>query len=286
METGLNPKKRVFILILIMVLLVVSTTIVSVGILYKTAIREERTRLSEIAQSQARLVEAVASFDKIYSNDFPSGARQATLSQIREAHSNYVGFGVTGEFTLAEKENGKIVFLLNHRHHDHNNPKPVPWDSDFAEPMRLALSGKSGVIIGLDYRGEKVIAAHEPVDVLNLGIVAKIDLSEVRTPFIRAALVTGVFSGILIVLGVSIFFKVTNPIIFKLHRTVEKLQRALKEVKALRGILPICSFCKKIRDDSGYWNQVEVYVKEHSDADFSHSVCPDCMKKHYPEYAE
>lgn len=65
---------------------------------------------------------------------------------------------------------------------------------------------------------------------------------------------------------------------------IEKLEKAFSEIKRLRGILPICSFCKKIRDDKGYWNQVEVYVKEHSEADFSHSLCPDCAKNHYPEY--
>ncbi|MBA3029654.1 MAG: hypothetical protein FP816_12735, partial [Desulfobacteraceae bacterium] len=51
-------------------------------------------------------------------------------------------------------------------------------------------------------------------------------------------------------------------------------------------ILPICSFCKKIRDDKGYWEQVEVYVGDHSHADFSHSICPDCMRINYPEYNE
>lgn len=60
------------------------------------------------------------------------------------------------------------------------------------------------------------------------------------------------------------------------------LQKTLEEVKILRGILPICSFCKKIRNDKGYWEQVEIYVRKHSDAEFSHSICPDCMDEHYP----
>ena len=66
----------------------------------------------------------------------------------------------------------------------------------------------------------------------------------------------------------------------------EKLKKALDEVKTLKGIFPICSFCKKIRDDKGFWNQVEVYIKEHSEADFSHSICPKCAKKHYPEFVK
>ncbi|HDR05689.1 MAG TPA: hypothetical protein ENN84_10670 [Candidatus Marinimicrobia bacterium] len=62
------------------------------------------------------------------------------------------------------------------------------------------------------------------------------------------------------------------------------LLQALEKVKRLRGLLPICASCKKIRDDKGYWQQIEVYIKDHSDADFSHGICPDCMKKLYPEY--
>lgn len=64
---------------------------------------------------------------------------------------------------------------------------------------------------------------------------------------------------------------------------ITDLQSALEEIKTLRGIIPICSFCKMIRDDQGFWNKVEVYVKEHSEAVFSHSLCPKCTHKHYPE---
>lgn len=63
---------------------------------------------------------------------------------------------------------------------------------------------------------------------------------------------------------------------------IAKLERALDEVDALRGIIPICSFCKKIRDDQGFWNRVEKYIEEKSGAEFSHGICPDCLKEHYP----
>ena len=67
---------------------------------------------------------------------------------------------------------------------------------------------------------------------------------------------------------------------------IEDLRRALEEIKTLRGILPICSNCKKIRDDQGYWQQVEVYVHDHTDAQFSHGICPDCIRKLYPDMVE
>lgn len=68
----------------------------------------------------------------------------------------------------------------------------------------------------------------------------------------------------------------------RIQQQVEELQVALDQINTLHGILPICSFCKKIRNDTGYWEQVEVYIRNHSEADFSHSICPECMEKYYP----
>ena len=65
---------------------------------------------------------------------------------------------------------------------------------------------------------------------------------------------------------------------------IRTLREALHSVKTLSGLLPICANCKKIRDDRGYWHQVEVYIHDHSEADFSHSLCPECAKKLYPEF--
>jgi len=67
---------------------------------------------------------------------------------------------------------------------------------------------------------------------------------------------------------------------------IAQLLRALDEVETLRGLLPICANCKNIRDDKGYWNTVEEYFTKHSSVDFSHTVCPACMKKLYPELWE
>jgi hypothetical protein len=64
---------------------------------------------------------------------------------------------------------------------------------------------------------------------------------------------------------------------------IRELQEALTMVKLLSGLLPICASCKKIRDDKGYWTQIESYIRDHSEAEFSHGICPDCMKKLYPD---
>ena len=63
---------------------------------------------------------------------------------------------------------------------------------------------------------------------------------------------------------------------------IRELEEALAKIHTLRGLLPICSSCKSIRDDNGYWNQLETFIRDHSDAEFSHSVCPTCFKRLYP----
>jgi len=66
---------------------------------------------------------------------------------------------------------------------------------------------------------------------------------------------------------------------------IQELTDALQRVKTLSGLLPICASCKKIRDDRGYWQGVEVYIRDHSEAEFSHSICPECIAKQFPEVA-
>jgi len=257
---GVYKKSLYLMLIMASISLIVLGS--SITILYNTGFQEQRQRLIETAKSRARLIEAVARFDQINTG---SGSFEATLSQIREAHKQFEGFGDTGEFTLAKLENNQIVFLLSHRHHDLNNPHPVPFGSEEAEPMRRALQGKSGSLVGLDYRGETVLAAYEPIKELNLGVVAKIDMKEIQAPFFRAS---GIASGIailLIIIGSWIFQRITKPIVATMNN--------------INGILPICAWCSnQIRDDDGEWVKLEKYIEGRTDTNFSHGICPNCAE--------
>ncbi|MBF0112506.1 MAG: hypothetical protein HQK74_07215 [Desulfamplus sp.] len=71
---------------------------------------------------------------------------------------------------------------------------------------------------------------------------------------------------------------------FEIEEKNRALEKAYSEIKTLSGIIPICMHCKEVRDDQGYWNRLEEYIAKHSAAQFSHGICPDCMKKHYSEY--
>ncbi len=69
-------------------------------------------------------------------------------------------------------------------------------------------------------------------------------------------------------------------------KLVAELRQALEHVKTLRGLLPICAWCKKIRNDKGYWEEVEEYIQRHTEADFSHGICPDCAEKYYKKFMD
>ena len=97
-----------------------------------------------------------------------------------------------------------------------------------------------------------------------------------------------VYSGPITIFGKKLLYSIIHDITERKKIEAEKkelidnLEKAVREIKTLQGIVPICSFCKKIRDDKGYWEQVDVYVQKQTHADFSHGICPDCARKYYP----
>jgi|GEM_PF-2421897 len=226
---------RVITLVFIFISITMIISGFTLWLLYETAFEESRHRLVEIAKSRARLIESVAQFDlKHYKEGgSTSSVRDGTLQQIKNAHKKFHGFGTTGEFTLAERVGNYIQFVLSHRHSIKPLPEKVLFQSNLAEPMRRALSRRSGTIVGLDYRGVTVLAAYEPVAILNMGIVAKIDLSEIRKPFIQSAFIVVVFGMILILLGSILFFRITNPLLRNLWEREAFISSIVNDLPAL-----------------------------------------------------
>ena len=106
-------------------------------------------------------------------------------------------------------------------------------------------------------------------------------------------ILTGLYSGDVIVINnqqciISTINDITERKLAEAEREqmIKDLKNALAEIKTLGGMLPICSSCKKIRNDRGYWQQIESYIRDHSEAQFSHSLCPDCIKRLYPDLAD
>ena len=203
----------------------VSFTVATLAILvlYEAAFAEARTRLVGTVTSQDSLIEAVARFDSVHSRqDHPEGWRAATLGQVLDAYKRSGGFGATGEFVIAERRADRIFFLSTPRHSDIPQIEPVSISGRLGEPMRRALAGKSGTMIGIDYRGEPVLAAYEPVAVIELGLVAKIDLTEIRAPFIRAGLLTAGAAVVVVILGAILFLRVSTPLIDRLMESAAR----------------------------------------------------------------
>lgn len=209
-------------------------TLVSIFVLYRTAYEEERSRLVEVAQSQARLMEAVARFDMKYSQNYPEGTEAATLSQFIDAHKRFEGFGESGEFLLAREKENQIDFILSHKHTDLMVPKSLSIDSPLGIPIRKALNGESGTMVSLDYRNVEVLAAYEPIKILNLGLVAKIDLHEIRAPFYRAGLMALGIGFIVISIGVALFWRVSNPLIREIISSREHLRSLARRLQDIR----------------------------------------------------
>ncbi|MBF0625213.1 MAG: sensor histidine kinase [Magnetococcales bacterium] len=229
-----EDRNRLLVLVLIMTLVAAVVGGVTLGMLYHGSFEEQRNRLVESARQQARLMEAVARFDQVYSNDYPEGATKATLSQILDALSQSRGLDRTGELVLARREGDWIVFVSPSRHLPLEELRPLPWHSELAEPMRRALSGQSGSLVGLDYRGVTVLAAHEPVAVLGLGLVAKIDLAEIRHKFVAAGLLAAAVALVVILGGVGAFFAVSNPLMRHIRANEERLRLLSTHLERVR----------------------------------------------------
>ena len=223
-------RKRLAFLILLMTSVSLIVGGIAIAALYIVAFEQQKEHLVVTAQSLARLIDAVARFDAVYSTEYPDGPQAATLSQIVDAHERYRGFGETGELILARRVDDRIVFLIGHRDSNLSQAQPLPFDGELAEPMRRALSGQSGTVIGNDYRGHTVLAAHEPVRELNVGIVAKIDLAEIRAPFLRSALLGLAVALVVVFIGAMLFVRISNPMIKGIQDRESRLRAILDTV--------------------------------------------------------
>lgn len=156
-------------------------------------------------------------------------------------------------FAAGEVLDRSVEFLLPERfHHAHQAQR-----EDFLHQPADRLMGYDRTVLGRRKDGTEI-----PLEV---------GLSHARS------------GGRLLVTAVVLDISRRRRVEAEREKLIEELRTALDNVKQLSGLLPICASCKKIRDDNGYWNQIESYIRDHSEAEFSHGLCPDCAKKLYPE---
>jgi len=231
--------QRLIVLILLMGVIALTVAAVSTGLLYRAALKIEEQRLRMTAKSQTRLIEAVARFDSQYSqDDHKEGWKAATVSQVADAHSGFMGFGATGDFELGRRNGGNVEFLLQHGAGS-GAMLSLSWDDPRVEPMRRALSGQSGFMYGAGLNGETTLTAYEPVAYLDMGFMVWISVWEVRRPYMVAAAISMLLTLVLVITGGILFVRISNPLIRKLERS-EAGYRAIVEA-AVDGIINIDS---------------------------------------------
>lgn len=204
--------KAPYQLIAVMTLMVVLISTISIYRLYHIGFQEQKKRLIEIVKSEAIMINIMAKHEMDDHKYSKKDIENEVLDNLVHVHNQFSGFGETGEYTLAKLNGDKISFLLRHRHQNLNRMNSISISSKLAEPMRRALNGKSGSLIGLDYRGEKVLAAHEPIPSLGWGVVAKIDIDEIRAPYIQEAIYAMVGGLVLIAIGSLLVIEFIQPL--------------------------------------------------------------------------
>ena len=253
----MNAKNRLTVLILIMSLCSLAVSALTIAFLYQTAFREQEARLMETVQSQAKLIEAVARHDAAQHHaDDRSGVLSDTLAQIDDAQRDYGKLGSKVEFVLGKRHGDFIDFLLKPRSSNLGLSCPINFDSKQAEPMKRALAGQSGTIIGRDCRDEMVMAAHEPLPELGWGIVAKVDMSKIRAPFVKAALLALMFTAVLVLAGAMLFVKISNPILRRLEQLNTELETRVEE-RTLELILANEQLKTEIGDRISFQKELE-----------------------------
>lgn len=234
-------RRIVLFSIAVMVATAASAAALVTFMLYRASFEQHRARLIHVVQHRSSLVRSLA----LPAAPLPADAlfHEAGADEffdVIEVFRSFGKFSETGEFTLARNIDGDIVWLVRHWDLEATAVSAGGSEGQVAEPMRRALRGESGSIIGLDYRGEKVLAAYEPIREISAGAVAKIDISEINAPFLQAGEYAVGVAALVIVLGVAFMVRTTSPSITRIEaRVAERTGDLLKLNKQLREEIKI-----------------------------------------------
>jgi len=214
-----------------MMAIAISASGLAITMLYHTAIKQQTIRLTESAQRQVRLLKAMSLNARFSAKSSPGKTFADSVLHDRGAHELFKGFGNTGVFVLAKRDGNQIHFIFSQTLP--NTRVPASLDPPLIVPlagplpMHQALKGNSGSIITFDYRGVMVLAAFEPVAEFNLGIVAKMDMAEIRKPFLRAGILVTLATLLLVLLGTFLVRLIGTPLVSRLEENEQRLTAIL-----------------------------------------------------------
>ncbi len=209
-------------------LLMVSIFSFIIIILYNITLQQKKNHLSDFVRGEVLIIESMIETHQVENpnifkkNITTKDFENYFLKQLIKIHSNSNTFNKTGEIVLGRKADKNIELLLKNRFDNSNTKLVIDKNETFAEPMRRALNGDSGVIVAKDYRGEKVLAAYKAISDLNIGLVAKIDIKELREPFVIVGIFSVILSLLIVIVGYLIYTKIRNPSLELLKRKENK----------------------------------------------------------------
>lgn len=203
-------KLHMVMLACVMVLVTALSVFGGLYLHYNASLEQLRVTLLESITSQVSMINQFTTLKQKQSNQSDEVMRQMMIDDVLQINRRRLGIG---EYTIAEIADDKIHFLLRQHFWDQKSLGVIPLASNLAEPMRLALAGRTGTVIGLDYRGVEVLAAYGYVDQLDIGIVLKMDLHDIQSPYVEAATYGSLLAFVLIMAGLAIYVRLTTPII-------------------------------------------------------------------------
>ncbi len=210
----MGTRRRLFYLVTIMTVVTLLVTGSVLYLVYQSWASDVTGRLLKGAQNHARLIEVIL---KQHGQE-----PEKALPLIEEAHERMLTSQQSTELLLVRRRGEQIEFLLAHRSGQHLEPQPVPFEGLLAEAARRGLRGESGTLQGLDYRGQRVIAAFEPVRGTDWAVVNKVDLEEVQGPFVRAALIGVLLDLGLVLLAAVLFVHFSDPLFQRLEESQQR----------------------------------------------------------------
>ena len=209
----------------------VSAAAIAVVTLYTVSLENYKARLAQLVQRRANLISEVGHL-RPQPGPGESAAETGTgdIGRIVDVYGRLSTFDATGEFSIGRLEGGDIDWLLRGREAGSDAQRLSHSDTGPSDPMRRAIRGESGTLIGLGSHGKKVLAGYAPIPELGWGVVATIDMAEINAPFVRAGLLAASIGLVVMAGGVALMLRVTSPL-------VERIEARVRERTALLDAL-------------------------------------------------
>ncbi len=235
-----DQKRILWVAISLMIAVSVIVLTLTLWMLYQSNFEQRVEGLRAMVREQVNLLETMENYDReLIKKDLDGSARAEVLQQLVKSFAKLGGFGDTGEFTLGQWREDQIEFVSVFRFAQSGATKIVPRNTDRAAPMRRALSNETGWLIGPDYRGERVLAAFQLIEALDLGLVAKVDMREVTAPFMKAAVTALGIAAVIVFIGGLLVMRMAKPMVRRIEESQKRFRTLLESAPDAMVIIDV-----------------------------------------------